>query len=120
MSIHVPIPVAPHCAAALPQNVEAALRLLSRRKLETLIEAAIALLDAADGDTDLEDDDPAGDYLDERGEAPTDNGAKLLPMLPRYGRNQTRGPLNEKAAHRQWMRDQLPSPTSAALRSVGL
>lgn len=37
---------------------------LDRAVLEEWIEAAIARLDALDGDPDLEDDDPAGDPLD--------------------------------------------------------
>lgn len=63
---------------------------------------AIALLDAADGEIDLEDDDPSGDPLDEHGEHPTDTAQVLLPTRPRYGVDQSKGPINEREAHRAW------------------
>ena len=65
----------------------------------------IARLDRADSDPDLEDDDPAGDPLDEHGEAPTDDGQPLLRMMPLWAVNQATGPLNERVA----LRDHLAS-----------
>lgn len=47
-----------------------------------------------------EDDDPAGDPLDEQGEAQTDDGAAMVAMRPIYGSDQSRGPTNEREAMR--------------------
>lgn len=65
----------------------------------------IARLDRADGDPDLEDDDPAGDTLDEHGEAPTEDGTEHLGVLPLYGLDQSLGPINEREAHRARARE---------------
>lgn len=69
-----------------------------RARVEDQIETLIALLDAFDGDPDLEDDDPAGDTLDEHGEAPTEDGTEHLGVLPLYGLDQSLGPVNETVA----------------------
>lgn len=69
-----------------------------RGRIEDQIEALIALLDRDDGDPDLEDDDPAGDPLDERGEAQTEDGTELLRTRPLYALDQSLGPINETAA----------------------
>jgi len=67
----------------------------------------IARLDRLDSRfEDIEDDDPAGDPLDEYGEAATDTGSTLLPTPPIYGVDQSSGPLNERRAYRTWMRTQ--------------
>ena len=63
-----------------------------RRMIGKIVEQLIELLDLAAGDVDLEDDDPAGDYLD------TCEGEVLLKVLPLYGPDQTKGPINEVAA----------------------
>lgn len=42
--------------------------------------------------------DPGGDPLDERGEAPTDDGRAMLSVRPLYGSDQTLGPVNEVEA----------------------
>lgn len=55
--------------------------------------------DDAEEDDPSEDDDPSGDMIEERGEAPTDNGRPLLPLLPQYGIDQSAGPINEDAAY---------------------
>lgn len=91
MAMHAPIMGAPLRAPTL-----GLLSSSDRAAIEQTVEQLIALLDTADGDPDLEDDDPAGDPLDERGEAPSDNGTDLLPVLPRYGDDQTAGPVNER------------------------
>ena len=62
------------------------------RMIGKIVEQLIELLDLAAGDVDLEDDDPAGDYLD------TCEGEVLLKVLPLYGPDQTKGPINEVAA----------------------
>lgn len=71
---------------------------LDRATLEQWIEAAIEHLDAIDGDPDAEDDDPAGDWLDERGEQPASCGHELLTTRPIYALDQSRGPVNERQA----------------------
>lgn len=77
-----------------------------RDDLEALVDNLIARLDLLDGDPDLEDDDPAGDSLDEHGEHPSDSGTDLLPEMPLYGVDQSRGPLNEDRAYRRWQTDE--------------
>lgn len=67
-----------------------------RARIEDHVEALIALLDADDGDPDLEDDDPAEDVLD-LGEY---DEARLLPR-PKYGLDQSLGPVNGWDARRQ-------------------
>jgi hypothetical protein len=79
-------------------GVHAQFALANRVEIENEIERLIALLDLADGDWDAEDDDPAGDPLDERGEEPASCGRELLTMMPIYGSDQTRGPINKEAA----------------------
>lgn len=71
------------------------------KELGDMIEHLIAQLDGLTGDPDLEDDDPAGDPLD-IGEAPADT--EVLAMLPRYGLDQSRGPINERPAYEQHLR----------------
>lgn len=70
-------------SAALPQ----------RAAIEAAIEGLIGLLDLFDGDPDREDDDPDSDVT-ELGEPDPCRG---LP-LPRYGVDQSAGPVNEDAA----------------------
>lgn len=68
---------------------------ISRRAIEAEIERLIALLDAADGDDDLEDD-REDDPLD-HGEEDESRGL----ILPIYDVDQSTGPVNE----RQMLRD---------------
>jgi len=92
----------------------AATRLLAsydRHKLEAFIEIAIGLLDMIDGDPDLEDDDasedddPAGGNVeDERQEEEWRPEGISMPK-PIYGVDQSAGPVNTVAAHRQWRKD---------------
>ncbi|WP_230629346.1 hypothetical protein [Sphingomonas sp. Leaf37] len=65
-----------------------------RRAIAAQIETLIAVLDAAGGDCDLEDDDPAGGNPDDEGEVPD-----WLPRfpLPVYGIDQRCGPTNGEA-----------------------
>lgn len=70
-----------------------------RPVLARLAARLIERLDEIDGEPDMEDDDPAGGSIDDEGE-----GLELLPMLPRYGADQTRGPNNEAEAVRDYYR----------------
>ncbi len=73
-----------------------------RREIEAEIERLIALLDTADGDPDLEDDDPAGDPLD-RGEAEDWRPDGFVLPRPIYAVDQSAGPINEPAAYRAYL-----------------
>jgi hypothetical protein len=53
---------------------------IDRTRLEALIENAIALLDAIDGDPDIEDDEPDEEH---------DGGEDEYHQAPDYGVNQT-------------------------------
>ncbi|ALR19027.1 hypothetical protein ATN00_00545 [Sphingobium baderi] len=81
-------------------------RILSRydrERLEGFVAIAIDLMDLMDGDPDLEDDDPAGGNVeDERQMA---EGEDYYRLPPRYGIDQTKGPINEIEAYRQHRRD---------------
>lgn len=70
----------------------------NRAEIEAEIEAhltrvtlLIARLDRADGDCDIEEDDPAGDPLD-KGEEDEARGARV----PVFGVDQTREPINQR------------------------
>ncbi|MCW6531188.1 hypothetical protein NED98_13125 [Sphingomonas sp. MMSM20] len=79
--------------------------LANRQAIEDEIERLIGLLDLVDGDSDREDDDPAGDELDERGEAASSRG--ILTTLPKYGLDQSLGPINYLEAERAHLADEL-------------
>lgn len=82
--------------AVMPLDVAlAVIPSLPRALLARLVERAIEHLDAMAGDCDLEEDDPSGDPLD-RGEL--DEGI----MLPKYGPDQSLGPINFGAAYREY------------------
>jgi hypothetical protein len=57
-------------------------------------------LDLIDGDPDFEDGGDA-EWLNEDGTAAT------FAILPSYGVDQSRGPINEEDAHRAYMRTQM-------------
>lgn len=96
MAIHAPITGATTRASiSWPMSRE------QRLEIEREVEHLIALLDAADGDCDLEDDDPSGDPLDIGGEASSDDGRGLLPTRPIWALNQLGGPSNYRAASRE-------------------
>ncbi len=61
-----------------------------RRLLENAIQSMIDLLDAMDGDADLEDEEPEGDIIEELGEGP--EWSTFVPPL--YGVDQEKGPRN--------------------------
>lgn len=88
--------------AAPAANPAYILSTMDRYQIEALIEAAIAWVDDLDGDPDLEDDDPAGDGLDERGEVEDWRPDGVVLPMPVYGVDQTRGPINEREASRAW------------------
>jgi len=92
MSLHV------H-AAAPPIDIGALLSTLATADLQAIAETAIDLLDQRAGDCDLEDDDPAGDTLDEHGEHPADDASTILAIRPVYGSDQSLGPINGRAAY---------------------
>lgn len=72
--------------------------LWNREQIEDEIERLLALLDADDGDPDLEPEEDCG--ADDLGE-----GLELYRTLPRYDLDQTKGPINEREAIRQHYRD---------------
>lgn len=83
-----------------------------RGMLENIIERLIGLLDAVDGDCDFEAEEDACTAGDD-GCGPIyvygrklwgSDADQLLSVLPVYGADQTRGPLNERAAHREYQR----------------
>ncbi|AGH49583.1 hypothetical protein G432_09290 [Sphingomonas sp. MM-1] len=130
MAIHAPITGALSCATVVsdyPADFWRTLVNLDRLRLEGVIEMAISLLDADDGDPDLE---PNGDELDGTGgeddfcnhsaymsgpgcpiadpdvgidDVPRDREA---PLRPKYGIDQSAGPINEVQAAREWQEAQ--------------
>lgn len=96
MAIHAPIMGATTRAPiSWPMSRE------QRLEIEREVEHLIALLDAVDGDCDLEDDDPSGDPLDMSGEASSDDGRGLLPTRPSWALDQSGGPSNYREASRE-------------------
>lgn len=96
MAIHAPITGATTRASiSWPMSRE------QRLQIEQEVEHLIALLDAVDGDCDLEDDDPSGDPLDMGGEASSDDGRGLLPTRPIWALDQSGGPSNYREASRE-------------------
>lgn len=75
----------------------------TRQAIESEVDRLIAILDGADGDCDLEDDDPAGDPLD-LGEAEDWRPEGCDLPKPRYGVDQSAGPINEAEVGRAWHR----------------
>lgn len=96
-----PLPFAPLIAAYLQR--------LPRHEVEFIAEVAIAALDHADGDPDLEDDDPAEDADEDCCEAGDDGCGPHYregvhwgtweeeggTLVPSYGVDQTTGPERE-------------------------
>lgn len=74
-----------------------------RAAIEAEVDRLIAILDAVDGDCDLEDDDPAGDPLDKGEDEEWRPEGFVLPK-PRYGEDQSEGPANEQEVSRAWRR----------------
>ena len=85
-------------------GVHARFALANRREIENEIERLIGLLDAAD--TPWADLEPELDHAAD--DVPCDVSAEgLMPILPRYGEDQARGPVNVRegwrAHHRRMM-----------------
>lgn len=74
----------------------------NREAIENEIERLIALLDAYDGDPDLEDDDPGGGNVED--EPQMGEGQEYYRLLPVYRIDQTLGPVNMKEGYRDWRR----------------
>lgn len=89
----------------LPHHVRAAIT-AELTMLFDRAEILLARLDRADGDCDLEDDDPAGDPLDERGEASDDEARGTLPTRPFYAVDQATGPTNYSAAQATYLAEE--------------
>lgn len=86
-----------------------------REVIEDQIESLIAMLDGFDGPfTDLEDDHPAGDPLDERGEAFSDDGRALLRTVSWSAADQREGPTNYRSASKRHMARELRLVRSAS------
>lgn len=98
MAIYAPITGAHTCAP-----ISTVLDQAARLQIEEEVERLLALLDAADGDCDLEDDDPSGDPLDLVGEASSDDGRGLLLTPPVWALDQTEGPVNHQQAQREYL-----------------
>jgi len=86
MAVYFPSTTFDLDAIALPMSKA------DRLKMEHFIEAAIALLDLADGDVDLEDDELNDDPIDAFGEALGYSEAGLC-----YGVDQSLGPIGCQA-----------------------
>lgn len=84
------------------QRPVAGLPTFSRARLSRLISDAIDLLDAMDGDPDLEDDGDV-DPTDQWGDL--GDGSILAPM-PVYGLDQSLGPINIVQALEAYMQQQ--------------
>lgn len=70
-------------------------QLWNREEIEDEIERLITLLDAVDGDWDLEE----GNDMEAVNE---DGVGELSPVLPRYGADQSIGPINERECYLAW------------------
>lgn len=103
MAMYAPIMGAPSRATMFHPYRETRFRrllaTLSPDEIGDAVEALIARLDLLAGDADLEEDDHAGDLLDER-EAASDDGRGLLSVLPIWPIDQTREPSNYREASR--------------------
>lgn len=73
-----------------------------RRAIEHTIAALIETLDELDGDPDTEEDD-ADQCATDLGEG---NGDIMMPTMPRYGIDQSRGPYNWRAGLRLYQDEQ--------------
>lgn len=82
----------------LPRTIALGLTARDRRAIERQIEELIDLLDAIDGDADMEEDDfPGGD--DDFGEDDRTNRV----VLPRYATDQSSGPINVREADEAYL-----------------
>jgi len=77
---------------------------LSRAELGRLTTRMIDRMDEIDVDPELEDDDPAGGSADDIGEIEPWHADRITMALPRYGKDQSNGPINVDAAAREYRR----------------
>ncbi|QCI92905.1 hypothetical protein [Novosphingobium sp. EMRT-2] len=77
----------------LPRTIYLGVMPTDREAIEQQIEALIEMLDHIDGDPDMEPDHEDYDACD------AGEHIQLLPILPRYGEDQSEGPINEREAH---------------------
>lgn len=82
-------------------------RLTIETRLAECLDLADLLIAALDADEapfeDIEDDDPSGDTLELRGEAPSDDGRDIYSTLPLYAVDQSEGLINDRVAFRAHM-----------------
>lgn len=78
-------------------GIHARFNLANRAAIEAEIERLISMLDDLDGDCDIEEDDPAGGNVEDERQAA--EGEEFFRLLPRYGLDQTLGPINELEAY---------------------
>lgn len=83
-------------AQFLPRTITLGVSILSRKAIEAEIERLIDLLDTIDGDADLEPDHEDFDECDP-GEM-----VEYMSIKPKYGKDQSRGPTNRRAAYEQY------------------
>jgi hypothetical protein len=81
-----------------PRTISLGLTALDRKAVERQIEELIELLDTLDGDPDLEEDELHEDPLDV-GEEDT-----FMEALPIYSLDQSKGPVNKRAAYNAYKR----------------
>lgn len=93
-------------ATADPVAIGEVLSRLYTSDLQAIVAAAIDILDQRAGDCDLEEDDHSGDLLDIEGEPPSDDGRPISKMLPLYGIDQSRGPINHAEATQAYLAEQ--------------
>ena len=98
-----------HFIAPPPAAVSRVLANFDRAQLEGFIAIAIDLLDFADGDPDLEDDDAHEE------DDPPGSRYRIATTLPRYGVDQSRGPIN----YGEVERDELASELGLVRTSTG-
>ena len=70
--------------------------LINRAAIEAEIERLIGLLDLADGDCDLEEDDPTGDNV-----LDMEMDEDAVTLSPIYGEDQSAGPINAVHANQR-------------------
>ena len=71
--------------------------LINRAAIEAEIERLIGLLDLADGDCDLEEDDPSGDNV-----LDMELDEDAVALCPIYGEDQSLGPINAVHANQRY------------------
>lgn len=78
---------------------------IQRRALAKTIDYLIAVLDAVDGDADMEDDDPSGQMDEDEANTGFGHGSdpyNFALLMPEYEQDQSLGPVNTIRAMREW------------------